>query len=134
MEPLLSWPADDTGTLTRAEIVRWWESRRLRFNLYVGAVGLLSWLLVLIAGSAAVNRGVDFEEPIAMIIGPFVYGFMANLCYTLGWIVDTVQFRGVPRIKLYRTGVLFSIVLTGLPGMWAVIAFLMTLATGHKLE
>jgi len=72
MESLLSWPTDDLGALTRADIVRWWESRRLRFNLYVGAVGLVTWFLVLIAGSAAVNAGVDFEEPIAMIFGLFV--------------------------------------------------------------
>lgn len=33
MESLLSWPTDDGGTLGRDEIVGWWESRRLRFNL-----------------------------------------------------------------------------------------------------
>jgi hypothetical protein len=27
----------------------WWEGRRTRFNLYVGLVGVVSWLLVLIA-------------------------------------------------------------------------------------
>ena len=97
MESLLSWPTDDGGTLGRYGVVRWWESRRLRFNLYVGAVGLVTWFLVMIAGSAAVKPGVDFEEPIAMIFGPFVYAFMANLCYTLGWIMDIFEFRGAAR-------------------------------------
>jgi hypothetical protein len=134
MESLLSWPTRDVGTLTRTDIVRWWESRRFRFNLYIGAVGLVTWFLVLIAGSAAVKPGVDFEEPIAMIFGPFVYALMANLCYTLGWVVDTVQFRGSPRTDLYKAGVVFSVILTALPGVWAVVAWLMTLITGHKLD
>ena len=134
MESLLSWPTDNAAALTRAGVLCWWESRRLRFNLYVGAVGLVTWLLVMIAGSAAVKPGVDFEEPIAMIFGPFVYAFMANLCYTLGWVVDTVQFRGSPRTKLYKAGVIFSVVLTSLPGIWAVVAWLMTVITGHKLD
>ena len=135
MESLLSWPTDDGGTLTRADVVRWWESRRLRFNLYVGAVGLVTWFLVMVAGSAAVKPGVDFEEPIAMIFGPFVYGFMANLCYTLGWVVDIFEFHGAARrAALYKRGVVFSVVLTALPGVWAVVAWLTTLITGHKLD
>jgi len=64
--------------------VRWWEARRLRFNLYVGVVGVVTWLLVLIAGSAAVKPGVDFEEPLAMIFGPLAYAFMANVCLHAG--------------------------------------------------
>src|SRR5580704_9653527 len=97
MEQLLEWPSEEASATTRREIVAWWESRRFRFNLYVGIVGAITWLLVLIAGSAAVKPGVDFEEPVAMIIGPFVYGFFANLCFSLGWIVDTVFYQGRPR-------------------------------------
>jgi hypothetical protein len=51
MESLPTCPTDELGALTRAEIVRWWESRRLRFNLYVGAVGLVTWFLVVVSGS-----------------------------------------------------------------------------------
>ncbi|MGB7729613.1 MAG: hypothetical protein WBL50_16405 [Candidatus Acidiferrum sp.] len=111
----------------------WWESRRFRFNLYVGIVGVASWLLVLIAGSAAVKPGVDFEETIAMLIGPIVYGFLANFFYTLGWIVDTTSYDGTPRTRLYKAGIVFSVVLTTLPGVWAVVAWCITLITGHKL-
>jgi hypothetical protein len=134
MEQLLEWPSEEASATTRREIVAWWESRRFRFNLYVGIVGAITWLLVLIAGSAAVKPGVDFEEPVAMIIGPFVYGLLANICYTLGWIVDTVSYRGMPRTRLYKAGVIFSIVVTSLPGVWAVVAWIMTLITGRKLD
>jgi hypothetical protein len=134
MESLLSWPTKDAAEYTRIEIVRWWETRRLRFNFYVGAVGVVTWLLVMIAGSAAVKPGEDFEEPLAMIFGPFVYAFLANVCYTLGWIADTVSSQSRPRVGLYKAGVIFSVVLTALPGVWAVVAWLMTLITGHKLD
>ncbi len=80
MERLLEWPSEQGFSSTRKEIIAWWETRRFRFNLYVGIVGAVTWFLVLIAGSAAVKTGVDFEEPIAMVIGPFIYGFLANVC------------------------------------------------------
>jgi hypothetical protein len=134
MERLLEWPSGQASSSTRREIIAWWEARRLRFNLYVGITGGVAWLLVLIAGSAAVKPGVDFEEPIAMFIGPFVYGLLANICYTLGWVVDTISYTGMPRTRLYKAGIIFSIILTSLPGVWAVVAWLVTVITGSKLD
>jgi MFS family permease len=119
---------------SRAEIVRWWEGRRVRYNMLVGSVGIVTWLLVLCFGSLAVKAGVDFEEPIMMIIGPAIYAIGANLCFTLGWIVDTSLYRGRPRNRLWKAGLIFSLVLTALPGIWAVIAWCITLYTGKKLD
>jgi hypothetical protein len=134
MESLLSWPKEDATQYTRTDVVRWWEARRLHFNVYVGVVGVISWFLALIAGSAAVKPGVDFEEPLGMIFGPIIYACIANACYTLGWIVDTVSSENRPRVGLYKAGVVFSVVLTALPGVWAVVAWLMTVITGSKLD
>ena len=134
MESLLSWPTEDAAEYRRTDIVRWWEARRLHFNVYVGVVGIITWFLVMIAGSAAVKPGDDFEEPFAMIFGPVIYACIANACYTLGWIADTLSSQGRPRVGLYKAGVVFSVVLTALPGAWAVVAWLMTLITGHKLD
>ncbi len=100
----------------------------------VGAVGIASWLLVECVGSLAVKPGVDFEEPILMIIGPIFYGLFANLCYSLGWIVDTRFYRGHPRVRLYKAALIFSFVLTALPGIWAVVAWCITLYTGKRLD
>lgn len=133
MERLLEWPSKPVSPGTRQEIIAWWESRRFRFNLYVGIVGAVIWLFVLVAGSAAVKPGVDFGEPIAMLIVPIIYGVFANTCYTLGWLVDTISYQGTPRIRLYKGGIIFSVVVTALPGLWAVIAWLITVITGHKL-
>ena len=134
MEQLLEGPSEQELSNTRREIIAWWEARRFHFNLYVGIVGVATWLLVFIAGSAAVKPGVDFEEPLEMLIRPFVYGFLANICYTFGWVVDTVFYRGTPRARLYKAGMIFSVVLTALPGVWAVVAWLMTVITVQKLD
>ena len=72
--------SESNARSTRGEIIRWWEARRFHFNGLVLAVGFASWLLVLIAGSAAVKPGVDFEEPFAMLSGPGIYIAMANVC------------------------------------------------------
>lgn len=134
MEQLLQWPSEQGSSSSRREIIAWWEARRFRFNLYVGIVGVATWFLVLIAGAAAVKPGVDFEEPIMMLIGPFIYGVFANICYTLGWVVDTRWYCGTPRMRLYKAGIIFSVVLTALPGVWAVVAWIVTMITGQKLD
>jgi hypothetical protein len=119
---------------SRREIIAWWETRRLRYNVLVGLVGIVTWLLVLCVGSLAVKPGVDFEEPIMMIVGPAIYAALANLCFTLGWIVDTSLYKGRPRERLWKAGLVFSLVLTALPGIWAVVAWCITLYTGKKLD
>jgi hypothetical protein len=125
-------PSEQHSGFTRPEIVFWWESRRFAYNLVAGIIGIASWFSVLIFGSLAVKPGVDFEEPLGMIFGPFLWAFLANVCYTSGWLLDIVAYRGEPRRKLFQTGLLFSILLTALPGSWAVLAWLITLATGNK--
>lgn len=119
---------------TRGDIIRWWEARRHTYNATLLAVGFVSLLLIMTAGSAAVKLGEDFEEPLAIIVGTVIYVAMANVCYTLGWVVDTVWYNGNPRKRLYKSGLIVAVVLSALPGVWAVVAWLMTLITGHKLD
>ena len=88
----------------------------------------------MIAGSAAVKPGEDFEEPFAMLIGTAIYVAMANVCYTLGWVVDTVLYNGHPRKQLYKSGLILAAVLSALPGVWAVVAWLITVYTGRTLD
>jgi hypothetical protein len=97
-------------------------------------VGFVSWLLVMTAGSAVVKPGEDFVEPLAMLSGTAIYVAVANVCYTLGWVVDMVLYNGRPRRRLYRSGMILAVVLTALPGVWAVVAWLITVYTGRKLE
>lgn len=114
--------------------MRWWLDRLLFFNFAVGTVGAVSWLFVGIAGNAAVKPGVDFEEPLAMIFGPFICGVMANLCYCLGPLFDLVFYPGAPRVRLFKSGLILSLALTAAPGLWAVTVWLITVFTGQKMD
>ncbi len=134
MEKGLERISEESLLCTRGNIIRWREARRYHFNAFVLAIGFASWLLVMTAGSSAVKPGQDFVEPLAMLYGSVIYIVMANACYTLGWVVDTAFYRGTPRTRLYKAGVIFSIVLTTLPGLWAVVAWLITVYTGRKLD
>jgi hypothetical protein len=134
MEKGLEWESQECSVSTRGDIIRWWEARRYHFNGFVLAVGFASWLLVMIAGSAAVKPGVDFEEPIGMLFGPVIFVVIANVCYTLGWVVDTIFYNGRARTRLYKSGLILAMVLAALPGVWAVVAWLITVYTGRKLD
>jgi hypothetical protein len=134
MEKALEWASEENPLNTRRDIIRWWEGRRHTYNAVILAVGFASWLLVMTAGSAAVKPGEDFEEPLAMLTGTVVYVVMANVCYTLGWALDTVWYNGHPRRRLYKLGLILAAVLSALPGVWAVVAWLTTLYTGQKLD
>jgi hypothetical protein len=129
----LTWLFCGRSGPSREDVRKWWQQRRLRYNRDLFFIGVVTWILVAVAGSAAVKPGDDFEEPIMMLVGPFLYAGFANLAYTAGPIFDTLFFRGAPRRKLFKAGYIFSLVLTALPGVWAVMAWLITVVTGQKL-
>lgn len=134
MDEHMAWLFHGESGTGRREIIRWWEARRFEYNVWVGVVGLASWWLVLVAGGAAVGPGEDFEDPVMIILGPVIYAMMANLCYTFGWLLDVTAYRGSPRKGLFKAGLVLSIVVTALPGMWAIVALLITIYTGRKLD
>jgi hypothetical protein len=82
----------------------------------------------------AVKPGVAFEEPLGMIFGPFLWAFLANVCYTSGWLLDIIAYTGKPCYSLFKIGLVFSLVLTALPGVWALAAWLITVVTGQKMD
>ena len=101
-------------------ILLWWESRRLVYNVIVGATGSITLVVIGIADlvSHAHHPG-PFELP--SFIPVLVYGVLANVCYTLGPIIETALERAwkdsVLPIgpALFRQGLAFSIGLTLLP-------------------
>jgi len=130
----VDWP-HETGTIDgRRDIVLWWEARRFRFNLWLVAAGIATWILVLVAGSAAVEPGVDFEEPVFMIMGSFGFWIIANVCYTAVWIVDLILSLDKGRERAFKMFLIFWMTVAVLPGLWAVVAFIITLITGKKLD
>ena len=107
-------PAEVRST---AAIFRWWESRRLTFNVVVGATGVVSIALMKII---AVTPPLSMNFPIFWP-GILAYGVFANLCYSLGFATEAAMQRAwheeTPRVgpALFRQGLIFSVGLTLFP-------------------
>lgn len=111
-------------------LLKWWESRRLQYNVTVGGVGLASLLAVWLFGvlpPAATGQVI----PLRVVA---VYGIMANLCYTLGWLTELAVERlwgeRAPMLgpALFRQGLSFSLGLTLLPVVLAGLSWVVRLA------
>lgn len=107
-------------------IVRWWERRRLAFNLAVGAAGTFSLAIVsliahVLPHPAGVRPGVPWQAVVA-------FGVLANVCYLLGPLAESAAHKLWGRSllptgpALYRMGLTFSVGLALLPSLLAVIA------------
>jgi hypothetical protein len=98
-------------------VIRWWESRRLAYNLAVGTAGIISLTAVAVAELLPPTPRV----PGVPWGGILVYGVLANLFYSLGPAVDALVCRRWGRSfdavgpALFRYGFAFSVGLTLLP-------------------
>jgi len=109
------------------QVIRWWELRRIPYNaalLVIGGASIfgMEWLV-----SRVIPLGEDAVEPLALIAGVLLYGFIANLFYTLGWVVELFG-RSNPELArkrgqwLFRAGMIFACLLTTLP-FWFGLAY-----------
>ncbi|HEU4752386.1 MAG TPA: hypothetical protein VFU47_04685 [Armatimonadota bacterium] len=112
---------------TPLSLLGWWESRRLLYNRVVGAAGLFTLL-----ANAALMTFVPHPTPLdvrAMLVVSAVYGLAANVCYSLGWLLEVVALavwgRSAPRLGplLFRQGLIFSVGLTLLPVLFASVSW-----------
>ena len=111
-------------------ILRWWESRRLTFNLVVGATGLVTLSVLQVAVMLPFHMGVA-EFPWKAVLA---YGIAANCCYSLGPLVEATVERWMGRQVyevgpvLWRHGLIFSMGLTLFPIALAGIFWLARIA------
>jgi hypothetical protein len=104
-------------------IIRWWESRRLHYNLIVGAAGLVS------LGAFSFLMSIPpFAHNLVFSWAPIIgFGLLANVCYLLGPTAEILiekLFRGkiLPTgPALFRMGLTFSVGLAMLPTLMAGI-------------
>ena len=98
-------------------IFRWWESRRLTYNVIVGGAGLIT---------LAAIKAISMLPPLSMNVtvfwpGVVAYGVFANLFYSLGFVTEAAMQRAwqdeTPRVgpALFRQGLTFSVGLTLFP-------------------
>lgn len=132
-----------TELLTRPEaasgagaIIKWWEFRRVPYNVIVGIAGLLTCAIAVVTSIVAESLlGVPIgmpDPPIFAIIFAFVYACIANACFTFGWVVEILLTKLLRKnLATYAAaslavGTVFSIVLTLLPGLLCVVALVIT--------
>jgi hypothetical protein len=95
------------------EAFKWWESKRLKYNLIVGLSGFLPLLF----------SGVFFIRDIGAI-ALFIcvaWAIMANLCYFSGWLLEAFDWKLLKtnlsffhnRPLLFILMLVFSVLLSG---------------------
>jgi hypothetical protein len=104
---------------TPISLLRWWEARRLKYNLMVGATGVFSALTC--AALLAAPPHSSTLDVRAILMGTVAYAVLANVCYSLGWLSEMAA-RIVWRERapymgplLFRQGLIFSVGLTLFP-------------------
>ena len=123
--------------MTTGQVIRWWELRRLVYNLILLAVGVsaiagMEWLM-----TKVIPLGEDAVEPMILVLGVLVYGFLANVCYTLGWVVELWGRKTDPYAArrrgrwMFQAGLIFSCVLTSLPFWLASVYWMMHRGRAH---
>jgi hypothetical protein len=98
-------------------IIRWWEGRRLAYNVVVGATGIAT-LMVVTALELLPPGSHGLLAPLGAVL---IYAAVANVCYTAGWVLEALAHTifGDELLPfgpaLFRQGLLFSVGLTLLP-------------------
>ena len=113
-------------------IVRWWESRRLAYNLFLGGAGLLSL--------GAINLITLIPPGLPSVGFPWlavvVFGVMANVCYLLGPAIEIAlqKLWGEKLLPvgpaLFRMGLTFSVGLALFPTLLYMIAWVVQVVSG----
>ena len=93
------------------ESIKWWESRRIFYNIAVGIAGLIP---IAIFWNTILEIGF-FNS----LIGIVIYGSLVNICYCFGWGIDILKSFyldsssfGKSKLTLLVLGVIFSMWLT----------------------
>lgn len=115
----------DTPAQTARDVIGWWESRRIPFNLIVGSAGLLTCISVGVVGLGSeilFNSEFGLPPPFLAVAGVLIYGIMANVFFTGGWVAEIALRRLWPAeadrfaTTSFAFGLIFSVLLTLAPG------------------
>jgi hypothetical protein len=93
--------------------ILWWEKKRLYYNIAVGLTGVLGCIS---------NWDIFESHSIIYAFCIFLYGLLANICYTLGWASEIYfqifisKYMDLKienyRVALFIIGTLFSMAIT----------------------
>jgi hypothetical protein len=116
----------ENAATTPGQVILWWEARRVPYNMVVGLVGFLSVAVLLALGPRVAHPDEPLFSPFFLFGGILVYGIAANICYTAGWITElairklSAESTDKFAQNAFKSGLLFSCLLTSLP-IWFVL-------------
>ncbi len=116
-----------------SQAIKWWEKRRLAYNVAVGATGLVS--LTAMAIATGITSGELLAGP--PLLAVVVYAVIANCFFTCGWVAELMlrpvfgRRTGTVGATFFRYGLAFSIGITLIPVGLSVLQLLAHL--GSKL-
>jgi hypothetical protein len=112
------------------DVIGWWESRRIPYNVIVGGAGIVSGAVMLTMGFVTEHvpgEAIDPGSPLFAMIAVLFYVIMANVCFTGGWILELLSRRlWGPRAEAFGEiaftwGTLCSVLLTLTPAALTVV-------------
>ncbi|WP_419940583.1 hypothetical protein [Candidatus Palauibacter sp.] len=113
-------------------IIRWWEKRRLPYNLIIGGTGFVTMTI----GSLIMGLNGDFE-PLSWVRSGIFWLVAANVSYTLGPIAEIALQKLFGRTLLpagpllFRAAVTIAVGVTLLPIIFIALGYLaMSLGIG----
>jgi hypothetical protein len=115
----------NSEALGTKQVILWWEDRRLVYNLILLVVGVVSIVRFEYILSPMIPRGEDAIESMALALFVVLYAVGANLCYTLGWVIELIMRKRATETSrvygrfLFVLGVALSCALTTLPVWFA---------------
>lgn len=123
-----------------AEIIGWWEARRVPYNAIVGVAGFVSSVVMITVGFTCERHGgapIGLPgSPVFAIAGVLIYGIMANVCYTGGWVTEllvTKMWRVDTRLFgpiALTLGTAFSVLVTLVPSGLVIVVAAITSCRG----
>jgi hypothetical protein len=120
-------PITSTGA-----VIGWWETRRIPYNLIVGSAGIFTCIVIAIVGMGSYFFfNSDFglpDPPLFAIFGVILYGILANVCFTGGWVGELVVRKLWPQesdrfaTTSFSLGLFLSVLLTLTPAVVVGVA------------
>ena len=111
--------------ISNKEIIRWWERKRIFYNIVMLAAGSITIILALLL------HEIIFTDLINALPPVLIFALSVNLFYTLGWVVEIVCCKFIPQKEvvqkagpvLFIAGISLSVLFTFAVDIALLISF-----------